>query len=170
MMLTMSRRAPSFLASWMNATPLPSSPVGSTGTVTETLRPGLADSRALIAAKRRLIVVGSAIAAPSMSKSTCERWYWLITDWYAACREVVFVQDWASSTPPAPPKDTMTWAPADWAAEMSPETVGSLVTGSVSPQMAVQPLPITNAAVNALRPPPLIAALSIGSWLLVMST
>src|SRR5882724_9275097 len=53
---------------------------------------------------------------------------------------------------------------------MSPETVGSLVTGRVSPQIGVQPLPITNAAVKALRPPLLMAALSMGSWLLVMST
>jgi hypothetical protein len=36
--------------------------------------------------------------------------------------------------------------------------------------MGVQPLPMTNAAVKALRPPPLMAALSMGSWLLVRST
>ncbi len=87
----------------------------------------------------------------------------MITVWYACCNDPELVQDCANSTPPAPPKDTITCAPADCAEEMSPETVGSLVTGNVSPQIGVQPLPITNAAVNAFNPPLLIAWFSIGS-------
>ena len=53
---------------------------------------------------------------------------------------------------------------------ISEVTVGSLVTGRVSPQIGVQPLPMTNAALNALSPAWVAAWLSIGSWLLVMST
>ena len=67
-------------------------------------------------------------------------------------------QDAASSLPDSPPKDTMGWAPSASAVVISLVTVGSLVTGRVSPQMGVQPLPITNAAVNAFRPAWLAAA------------
>jgi hypothetical protein len=60
-------------------------------------------------------------------------------------------------------------APSASAVLISLVTVGSLVTGRVSPQMGVQPLPITSAAVNAFRPAWLAASFSMGSWLLVMS-
>ena len=71
--------------------------------------------------------------------------------------------------PASPPKETIGWAPSDSAVVISPVTVGSLVTGSVSPQIGVQPLPMTNAALNALSPAWVAAWLSMGSWLLVMS-
>lgn len=80
------------------------------------------------------------------------------------------VQEAASSVPASPPKDTMGWAPSASAVVISPVTVGSPVTGSVSPQIGVQPLPITKAALNAFRPAWVAASFSMASWLLVMST
>ena len=80
------------------------------------------------------------------------------------------MQDWASSMPEAPPNETIGWAPSASAVVISPVTVGSLVTGRVSPQIGVQPLPITKAVVNALSPAEVAAEFSMGSWLLVRST
>ncbi len=52
MPLMMSILVPADLAAARNAWPLLSGPVGLTGIVTETTRPGLADSSALMAWKR----------------------------------------------------------------------------------------------------------------------
>jgi len=71
--------------------------------------------------------------------------------------------------PASPPNDTMGCAPSDSARVMPAVTVGSLVTGNVSPQIGVQPDPMTNEAVNALSPA-CAAWSSMPSWLLVMST
>src|SRR5438046_9167985 len=85
--------------------PLASGPFSSTGMVSDTLSPLLAFSRLRIAVKRRSIEVGSAIDAPSMSKSRWFTWYLLITLWYAWVRECTLVQAWPSSPWPAPPND-----------------------------------------------------------------
>ncbi len=79
------------------------------------------------------------------------------------------VQESASSIPDAPPNETIGWAPSASAVVISPVIVGSLVTGRVSPQIGVQPLPVTNAALNAFSPACVAAWLSMGSWLLVRS-
>src|SRR5438046_8920162 len=146
MMLTRSMRVPLFLAACRNAVPLLSGPLCRTGMVSEMFRPGLLASSVLIAWKRRLIEAGSAIAAPSTSKSRWSTRYLLITLWYAEVSELVSVQDWASSVPPAPPKAMLVLAPAPSALE-SLALAPDVVMASVSPQMGVQPLPMTNAAV-----------------------
>src|SRR6266851_2873901 len=105
-----------------------------------------------------------------MSKSMCVTCRVLITDWYAAVSWLRFVQDCASSMPDAPPNDTIGVAPSDSALVISPVTVGSLLTGSVSPQIGVQPDPVTKAAVKDASPAWVAALSSMGSWLLVMST
>ena len=92
-----------------------------------------------------------------------------ITDWYAAVSWLRLVQDCASSIPDAPPKETIGCAPWPSAVVISPVTVGSLLTGRVSPQMGVQPLPVTNAALKAFSPAEVAAELSMPSWLFVMS-
>src|SRR5579859_101309 len=161
--LTTSTLVPSVCACLRNASPLKSGPVGNVGMVSETTRPGLADSSWLIAWNRVLLVAVSAIAAPSMSKSMWLMCSVFITDWYADSSWLRLVQDWASSTPSAPPNETIGVAPSDSALLISPLTVGSFVTGSVSPQIGVQPDPITNAAVNAFRPALVAAWSSIGS-------
>jgi hypothetical protein len=56
------------------------------------------------------------------------------------------LQDWPSSTPPAPPNETITLAPAAWARAIRGLTV-ELSMPKVSPQIGVQPEPITKAAV-----------------------
>ena len=71
--------------------------------------------------------------------------------------------------PASPPNDTIGCAPSDSARVMSAVTAGSLLTGRVSPQIGVQPDPITNAAVNDFSPA-FAARSSMPSWLLVMST
>src|SRR5262245_4888054 len=169
MMLTRSMRVPLFLAACRNVVPLPSGPFCSTGMVTETTRPALFASRVLIAWNRRLYEVGSAMAAPSMSKSRWLTWYLLITLWYADVSDAVFVQDWASSTPAAPPNEMIVCAPSLCARAifaLAPE----LLMSSVSPQIGVQPLPLMNAAVYALSPACVIALSSIPELLADRST
>src|SRR5256885_16735094 len=146
MMLTTSMRVPLLLAACRTAVPSPSGPLGSTGIVTDTDRPELPASSRLIAWKRRLIEAVSAIAAPSTSKSRWSTWYLLITLWYAAASDVVSVHDWASSTPPAPPKEMIVLAPSLSAFAIFAFTV-ELLMSSESPQIGVQPLPMTKAAV-----------------------
>src|SRR6266702_2018524 len=104
-----------------------------------------------------------------MSKSMCVTPRWVITDWYAACRLDSVVHAIASSVPPAPPKETIGVAPSALAVASSWSIVGSLVTGSVSPQIGEQPELITNAAVYDLSPA-CAAEFSIGSWLFDRST
>src|SRR5690349_17414350 len=126
--------------------PLASGPFSSTGMVNDTLSPPLAFSRFLIAVNRRSIDVGSAIDAPSMSKSMWFTWYLLITLWYAWVNELTLVQDWPSSTPPAPPNEMIVWAPSLCARAMRALAPESLMP-RVSPQIGVHPLPMMNAAV-----------------------
>src|SRR5690242_4842843 len=160
MMLTRSMRVPLDFAACRNAVPLPSGPLCSTGIVTETLRPGLLDSNVLMAWNRRLMEPGSAIAAPSTSKSMWSTPYLLMTLWYAAARDAVLVHDWASSTPPAPPNEMMALAPSLCACAIFGFTV-ELLMSSESPQIGVQPLPMTKAAVYVLSPPWVIAVSSM---------
>ena len=53
----------------------------------------------------------------------------------------------ASGNPAAPPEEMIAEAPSDFARAISGSVYGSLPTGSVSPQIWVQPEPMTNAAV-----------------------
>ena len=114
--------------------------------MTETFRPALAFCRPLIALKRRSTEPVSAIAAPSMSKSRWSTWYLLMTLWYAACNDDWLVQDWPNSAPPAPPNEMIVLAPAACARAIRAFTV-EFSMPSVSPQIGVQPEPMTNAAV-----------------------
>src|SRR5258705_2173061 len=102
--------------------------------VSDTTRLGLLDSRLRIDWNRRLMDAGSAMAAPSMSKSRWFTLYLLITLWYAAVREAVFVQDWPSSAPAAPPKEMMVCAPSLCARAISAFAVESLMP-SETPQI-----------------------------------
>ena len=69
MMLTASRLTPPAFAELSTATPWLVSPEGSTGSVYETLSPGLFASSMAIAWLRSAIEAVSATAAPSTSKS-----------------------------------------------------------------------------------------------------
>jgi len=57
------------------------------------------------------------------------------------------VQVQASGKPAAPPEEMITEAPSDFARAISGSVYGSLPTGRVSPQIWVQPVPMTKAAV-----------------------
>src|SRR4051812_33129174 len=157
MMLTRSRSTPADLADLADFTTLrPSAvrPSGSTGRVSEIFRPGLAFCRAASAAERRAIVVGSATAAPSMSRSMYLRPYADTTAWYSACRALTSVQAWASSMPVAPPKDTLTSPPAArtaliWSANCLDRGSNALN------QLALQPTLVTKARLNDLMLPAL---------------
>src|SRR3954471_11144564 len=92
-----------------------------------------------------------------------------MTLWYAAVSDLVSVHDWASSTPPAPPNDTIILAPLLRALSMNGFTV-EFVGPSVSPQIGLQPLPMTKAAVNAPSPPDVTAELSMVALEAVRST
>src|SRR5256885_7643952 len=144
--LMMSTLTPWLLADRRKFVPLPSGPFSRTGMVSDTLSPLLAFSRLRIAWNRRSIEVGSAIDAPSMSKSRWFTWYLLITLWYAWVRAFTSVHDWPSSTPPAPPKEMIVWAPSLWARAMRALAV-ELLMSRVSPQIGLHPLPMMNAAV-----------------------
>src|SRR4051812_40946325 len=149
MMLTRSRSTPADLADLADFTTLrPSAvrPSGSTGRVSEIFRPGLAFCRAASAAERRAIVVGSATAAPSMSRSMYLRPYADTTAWYSVCSALTSVHAWASSMPVAPPKDTLMSPPAARSAVIwSPN---ALLRGSNAlNQLALQPALVTNASV-----------------------
>ena len=73
-------------------------------------------------------------------------------------------------SPPEPPEDTITEAPAAFAEEISPPMVGSLPIGRVSPQMSLQPSPMAKAAVKARSPCEEMAVFSTPSCELDMST
>src|SRR4051812_38478181 len=163
MMLTRSRSTPADLADLADFTTLrPSAvrPSGSTGRVSEIFRPGLAFCRAASAAERRAIVVGSATAAPSMSRSMYLRPYADTTAWYSACSASTSVHACASSTPVAPPKDTFTSPPAARTAAIW--SANCLARGSKAlNQLALQPTLVTNARLNDLTLPPLPSCASV---------
>src|ERR1700734_377714 len=73
-------------------------------------------------------------------------------------------------SPPQPPEDTMTEAPAALAEEISAARVGSLPTGRVSPQMSLQPSPMVKAAVKERSPCEEMTVFSTPSCELDMST
>lgn len=98
-------------------------------------------------------------AAPSMSKSIRSGPQVSTTCWYCAASADTLVQDWASSVPFAPPKDTRTSSPSARKASMS--ALSQPAAGSYAPnQLAVhglEPL-ITRAGVNCFGP------LAAASW------
>src|SRR3954449_5770981 len=144
MMLPRSRSTPADLADLTTLRPSAVRPSGSTGRVSEIFRPGLAFCRAASALERRAIVVGSATAAPSMSRSMYLRPYAETTAWYSACRAETLVQAWASSMPVAPPKDTFTSPPAARTAAIW--SANCFCRGSKAlNQLALQPVLVTKA-------------------------
>src|SRR4051794_24514134 len=152
MMLTRSTSTPALLAAVTTLRPSAVRPSGSTGRVSEIFRPGLAFCRAASALERRAIVVGSATAAPSMSRSMYLRPYAETTAWYSACRAETLVQAWASSMPVAPPKDTFTSPPAARTAAIW--SANCFCRGSKAlNQLALQPTLVTNARLKDLRLP-----------------
>ena len=114
--------------------------------VTDTTSPGFLASNVLMAWNRRFTEVGSAMAAPSMSRSRWSALYLLITFWYACVSAPVSVHDWPSSAPAAPPNAMIVLAPAPCARAISVLAI-ELSMPCESPQIGVQPLPMTNAAV-----------------------
>src|SRR5690242_16008603 len=152
MMLTRSRPTPAFLADFTTLRPSAVRPSGSTGRVSEIFRPGLAFCRAASAVERRAIVVRSATAAPSMSRSMYLRPYAETTAWYSAWSAETLVQAWASSMPVAPPKDTFTSPPAARTAAIW--SANCFCRGSKAlNQLALQPALVTKARLNDLRFP-----------------
>src|SRR3954454_11725596 len=138
MMLTRSRLTPASLADLTTLRPSEVRPVGSTGSVSEILRPGLLLWSVFRACERRAIVVGSAMAAPSMSKSAYLRPYALTTASYSAATCADVLHAWASSMPDAPPKEILTSPPPLRILVIS--SFCQAVRGSYAPnQLALQP-------------------------------
>src|SRR3954469_14248389 len=125
MTLTTATSTPLSRAERTTLRPSAVSPDGSTGSVSETCTLRLCCSWAM-ALDRRSIDAGSAVAAPSTSKSMLLSLYVSTTAWYWAVRASTVVHAWASSWLAAPPKDTITSPPierraATWSAiQLSP--------------------------------------------------
>src|SRR5689334_17215918 len=151
MMLTRSRVTPAFLADLTTFRPSWVRPSGSTGSVSDTFRPGLRFCSAASAADRRLTDAGSATAAPSMSRSMNFRPYADTTAWYSACNAFTSVHAWASSWPVAPPNEIFT-SPPCWRIASIWSLNGALRGSKALNQEALQPVAVTNASVNDLMP------------------
>src|SRR5689334_10458299 len=151
MMLTRSRVTPAFLADLTTFRPSWVRPSGSTGSVSDTFRPGLRFCSAASAADRRLTDAGSATAAPSMSRSMNFRLYADTTAWYSACNAFTSVHAWASSWPVAPPNEIFTSPPCLRIASIW--SLNGAVRGSKALNHdALQPVAVTNASENDLMP------------------
>jgi len=137
MMLMTPMCRPAFTALWMKFIPFWSNPVGSTGSVHEICRPGLAASSPTKAWSRKLIEAWFAIAAPSMSKSSEVTPYRSITDWYSACKLAALVAATAGSVPAEPPNDMITLPPMARSACICDRTVEP--SGNAS--LAMVPIP-----------------------------
>src|SRR2546421_9693811 len=149
--LTVSIGAPAALAAGTTVRRLASGPSGSTGRVSVTFRRGLPAARRAMDWERRAMVVGSATAAPSMSKSMNFRWYALTTAWYSAVRLVTSPHAWASSMPLAPPKEIFTSPPALRILVIS-SSCHALRGSKALNQLALHPAELTNASVKFFSP------------------